>query len=212
LERHLDQRIDESIEENYSISNASSGENLLLRKLAGNMLKQYISNERQRMNALPDYAEREVIGVEEILSKEIDGQAHGLGFPVLVRGKSDRIDRYQNTIEIIDYKTGKIDPDKLKLPKTCDMLFSDFKFSKALQLMLYTYMYQSNHPSNNIKAGIYSMVNHQGGYMFLDHDSDRMDPVLLQAFETELVNWIKTLCETEVFEHNPDSRFCEYCY
>jgi RecB family exonuclease len=212
LESHLEQKIDEAIEENYSTSNASSGENLLLRMLASKMLHQYISNERQRMNSEPDYAAREVIGVEEILSKEIDSQVHGLGFPVAVRGKSDRIDRHHSTIEIIDYKTGKIHADKLKLPKTFEELFTDTKYSKALQLMLYIYMYEPLNQSGKIKAGIYSMVNHQGGYMFLDPGTDNTDPALIQTFETELVNWIKSLYGSEVFEHNPDSRFCEYCY
>ena len=40
----------------------------------------------------------------------------GIDFPIKLVGVVDRIDLYNDTLRIIDYKTGMIQPRQLKLP------------------------------------------------------------------------------------------------
>lgn len=212
LKSNIDKKLDAAIDEIYSVSNTSSGENLLLKSLGRQMLLQFIEMEIQAQKDRPAHSIRTVVAVERPLSREIDTAHYGLAYPIVVRGKSDRIDQQDEYVEIIDYKTGKIDPKQMNLPGDCATLFKNPKSSKALQLMLYTYMYETLLPAERIRSGIFSMVNHKGGYMFLQNPTNGINGPLMLQFESELVKWLESLYNTVSFHHNPDSHYCEYCY
>ena len=64
---------------------------------------------------------------------------------VQVQGKIDRIDSVDDTIRIIDYKTGKAEH---QLP-SIDKLFTDKKINKeALQILFYAWLYQQSLPDH----------------------------------------------------------------
>ncbi len=212
LKNNVDSELDAAIDEIYSISNTESGENLLMKSLGRKMLLQFIDMEIRLLQEKSMNTQRNVIAVEKKLRREIDTARYGLTYPVVVSGKSDRIDQYGGMVEIVDYKSGKIDPKDLILKGDLGAMFTDTKSAKALQLMLYTYMFAKEVPVENIRSGIFSMVNYKEGYMFLEPFADNINGELMQHFESELVKWIDQLYNTKVFQHNHDSKFCEYCY
>lgn len=65
-------------------------------------------------------------------------------------GRTDRIDRFGGTIRVIDYKTGRVSNADLKVPvrhKENDLDYLKMIPDKALQLLLYKYMYLKENPT-----------------------------------------------------------------
>ena len=60
-----------------------------------------------------------IISIEEKFNKSL--KINGLNFPINIRGTVDRIDVYNNTLRIIDYKSGLVKPQ--------DLIISDFEQS-----------------------------------------------------------------------------------
>ena len=69
----------------------------------------------------------------------------------IVSGRADRIDQYDGQTRVIDYKTGKVDSADLKKPVhhlgEDEMEYLRQIPDKALQLLLYKYMYLKENPS-----------------------------------------------------------------
>ena len=132
-----------------------------------------------------------------LVDKEID-----LSYNLLVDkinfkivGKIDRIDTVDNQLRIIDYKTGKVDSQEVVFSDLDDLFYNPNK-SKALQLLIYTFLYTRNYPSNlkmKVIAGIYSFKNLQNGLLYVKQkkSSGKATPYFinedfLNDFETKL--------------------------
>lgn len=79
-------------------------------------------------------------------------------------GYADRIDKYGETYRVIDYKSGKVDDDSVKLPyreeSETDIDYLKRIPEKALQLLLYKYFYLKKNPDispQDITAAIHSL-------------------------------------------------------
>ena len=70
---------------------------------------------------------------------------------IIVRGFADRIDQFEGLTRVIDYKTGHVDKSDLKVPvrhnSESDLEYLKQIPEKALQLLLYKYMYLKENPS-----------------------------------------------------------------
>ena len=66
-------------------------------------------------------------------------------------GRTDRIDQYEGLIRVIDYKTGHVDNSDLKVPVRHngenDLEYLKLIPEKALQLLLYKYLYLKGNPT-----------------------------------------------------------------
>ena len=83
---------------------------------------------------------------------------------IKIRGKIDRIDELNNTLRIIDYKTGKkIYAKDLKLKKK-EMLFEE-KGIYNLQLLVYAVAIYDEFKNKDIKTGIISLKNRKEGFL-----------------------------------------------
>ena len=81
-----------------------------------------------------------------------------------VSGRTDRIDRWNGIIRVIDYKTGKVETKDLTVParksEDDDLSFLKSIPEKALQLLLYEYMYlkeNQNIKSEQVEATIHGL-------------------------------------------------------
>ena len=83
-----------------------------------------------------------------------------LGFPITIKGTVDRVDEFNGTTRIIDYKTGKVEAGQLKM-SDFSLLSNDYKYTKAMQVMLYSYLYVSktNSPISQLQSGVISFKN-----------------------------------------------------
>ena len=95
-----------------------------------------------------------IIDTERELTCDIEAG----GFTFHIKGKADRIDRNNGMIRIIDYKTGTVKNDHVKVPKVITSLKE--MPDKAVQLLIYKYLYLKNHPEvspDQVTAAIYGL-------------------------------------------------------
>jgi ATP-dependent helicase/DNAse subunit B len=122
----------------------------------------------------------------------------------VIGGKIDRVDRKENLLRIIDYKTGK---DKLDFESVASLFVREERRNKAaFQTLLYALLYKPNHPVNGDRL-VPGLINRmdlfedafQFGFTMNRQYINDVSP-LLPEFEEHL----RTLLE-EVF--NPEEKF-----
>ncbi len=195
----------------YSAENIQTGYNALAFSIAEEMLYKFIahelklSEERESMGIQPI-----LLDVEFALSREVDIHKYDGQKPIRMRGKGDRIEEVAGKIHILDYKTGKVKKQDYVLSKNLDEVFTKEDSGKLIQLLSYIYMYCANGADGeNVSAAFYSFQNHSSGYSYLQ--SEKTTNQLLQEFEAALVQWVKSVYQLETFEHDADSKYCQYC-
>ncbi len=210
LKATLDTHLDEAFDTLYSTHNTTFGYNYLASKVATDMLVRIISFEKNLLlERNKEGIQPKLIDIEMTLSKSIPVENYDWNKPVALRGKVDRIEELAGITHILDYKTGKVEGKDVKLDKTMDELLSSDKHIKLVQLLCYIYMYsQDGKAPENVTAGFYSFVAHRKGFMMLE---EKMSDEKLNDFERSFMYWVKRVYATEVFEHNSNSKFCEYC-
>ncbi len=128
-------------------------------------------------------------------------QLPGFDFPVKLIGVVDRIDLYNDTLRIIDYKTGMIQPKQLKLPHW-DILDQETDYAYLFQILLYSYVQKpllSKHQKS--AAGIISFRNLPQYFMSFSHGNNldqALNPENLDCFEATLFKIIREIFDPKV--------------
>jgi hypothetical protein len=134
-------------------------------------------------------------------------QLPGFDFPVKLIGVVDRIDRYNDTLRIIDYKTGMIQPKQLKLTHW-DVFDEQTDFAYLFQILLYSYVQKpllSKHQKS--AAGIISFRNLPQYFMSFSHGNNQdqaLNPENLDRFEITLFKIIREIFDPKVNFKNKD--------
>ena len=116
-----------------------------------------------------------IIGTE--LKLETSIRVPGIDFPIKIRGVVDRIDEFNGVTRIIDYKTGKVNPADLKVLNFEEI--NEVKYSKAIQVLLYTFLYCQNNSlakEQPLIAGIISFKNLKAGLLKINFSSKTKNP------------------------------------
>lgn len=124
----------------------------------------------------------------------------GMSFPIKLKGYIDRVDEVNGVTRLIDYKTGKVESKELKLKKE-DFNQFDSDYSKANQLLFYTYIYRRLFSPQKLSANIYSFRNSKEGYMSLSFDDE------VNLGETVCFQFQKLLLEVIVEMMDPNLPF-----
>jgi hypothetical protein len=92
---------------------------------------------------------------------------------VKLTGKIDRVDSLNGTKRIIDYKTGSVDDGSLKLTgDKLPQIFTEDKFGKSLQLVLYAHLFFGSHENQTVQFGIYPLKFPKKGVVTLSLNGD----------------------------------------
>jgi hypothetical protein len=143
--------------------------------------------------------------------------------PVLISGKIDRVDRKENILRVIDYKTGR---DQLEFDTISSLFSREGKRNKAaFQTLLYALLYKSNTDWKgfSIVPGLINRMNlFDRDFRFgLKHGKNYVEDVdpILPEFEHHLKLLLEDLFDPEVAFSQTDNvdtcRFCEFqgiCY
>jgi len=145
----------------YKQGDITKGKNLIVFEIA----KRYVSNFlNQEIEALKKGDSIKIISIESDLS--IPLEIAELGFPIKLKGKVDRVDEYNGVTRIIDYKTGKVEQNKVQLESWEDITSDYDKYSKSFQVLSYALMLNAEKElSNNTEAGIISFKNLKSGFI-----------------------------------------------
>lgn len=142
-------------------SDVFTGKNRLIFEISKNYIERFITNE---ILSLKVGDELIIIATEKDLEAQIT--IEGLDFPIKLRGQVDRIDKLNGVTRIIDYKTGNVTASNLKVPDISTI--TEEKYSKAIQVLLYAYLYNENFEASNLESGIISFKNLKSGLLKVD--------------------------------------------
>jgi len=153
-----------------------------------------------------------ILALEHKLERVLEDQR--LPFPIKISGFIDRIEKRNNIIQIIDYKTGKIEPKNLVLSNWNDLLKDQTK-NKIIQILSYVFMYEEFANKLPIKTGIISFKNITENNFFMpfrfkenpkDKRSEQetiITPFVLDDFKTEIIKLLLEILNPKIpFEQN----------
>jgi len=198
----------------FNSDELSTGKNLLIVKVAENMVKRFLLAEIKFLEQSGGHIE--IVMLEENLESiiEIADLASGEVHNVKLHGKADRIDKVGGVTRIIDYKTGKVENKDLKLD-----LIENFQLKeepgKLLQVLTYALMYSDmqSTPPTELVSGIISLRKASSYLIKTDIDkSDSIDKALLSSFRVELKGIVGSIFDTErTFDQTDDRDTCNLC-
>ena len=209
----MDDELEKAFSRHYGLGDIHYGENYLQFSVAKKMLEKIIEFEHTEIDRLARESKKNrILEIEATLQATIPNEKHNVPFEMRIKGKADRIDEEAGLIRIIDYKTGKVDPKDVKLSDKTQNIF-DVSKSKLIQLLFYAYMRaQSGTAPENISVALFSLKNYKSGWITLEtSDGESLNQKILNDFEHQLALQALAMFELDVFEHNEDSRYCEYC-
>lgn len=183
------------------------GKNLLVLKVAAMYINQLLDREAEFTK---DH-DLKILELETQLEKYYEVS----GYPVLLKGIADRIDKSGGLIRIIDYKTGLVKASELKAESPEDFLDEEKSRDKCFQLLYYAFLYLRNHPeeAGKISSGIISFRALNQGLMsaslgkselFTAEHGDEMERLVLGIAE-EILNPSLPFIQTMEEKH------CQYC-
>lgn len=142
----------------YKNGDFEKGKNRLIFEVAKKYVDRFLNLE---LDNLKKGDQIKIIATEQRLETML--QLESIDFPIRLKGTVDRIDEFNGTLRIVDYKTGFVQGSNLKFVE-----IDDHKYEKAIQVMLYSLLYLENYSLDDdqtIEAGIYSMRNLKSGFL-----------------------------------------------
>lgn len=159
-----------------------------------------------------------LMALEKKMEAELEVRANGEVFKININGTADRIDRYGNTVRIIDYKSSTKPDDKFVF-ENFESLFTDPKYNKMLQLFIYAWLAVKN---NLVKVEDLSPMIipfkkfEEPKVIFQGKGKDKIPlqftDELLSDFETFLSEYISRILNKDIpFTQTEENKTCQYC-
>ncbi len=145
----------------YKEGDITKGKNLIIFEIA----KRYVSNFLDlEIKDLKAGNEIKIVAIEANNNVIVD--IPELDFPITITGKVDRVDEYNGVTRIVDYKTGKVEPNSVEIVDWETMTTDYSKYSKSFQVLTYAYMMHVSHQIKlPVEAGIISFKNLGKGFL-----------------------------------------------
>lgn len=189
---------------------SDAGKNHLAGKIAQRYISNYLDIEGDRIRSqIQKGVPNTVVGLEQTLQTEMDVN----GVRVVFKGNADRIDHMGNVVRLIDYKTGLVEANELRIAGTENFSGTD-KFGKAFQLMMYAWLYlKSTNNDAVIQPGIISFRKIRQGFLHLETPAGKMvTKNSLGDFEELLINITKEILSAETkFTQTTNVQICRTC-
>ncbi|WP_299014429.1 PD-(D/E)XK nuclease family protein [uncultured Polaribacter sp.] len=189
----------------FKNGNLNTGKNRLIFEVALRFVANFLKQEKQLVANKDN--QLKIIATEENLAAEI--KIDGIDFPVKIHGQVDRVDELNGVLRIIDYKTGMVTNANLKVPDFNNL--RDDKHLKAIQVLLYAYLYTKNKNYNftqPLQAGIYSFKNMNSGFLPINFSGNYRQPEV-EITQEKLEDFIEEI-KTYILEiYNPEINFIE---
>lgn len=130
--------------------NDPQGKNLIIMKVVREMVDNVLEKDEKLSK------DNELIIME--IEQEFTADFVYNDIEIRFKGLVDRLDQLNGQYRILDYKTGSINKYDLILNDSkLDTLFIDYQGAKALQLIIYAYLFLQKYPNREVVSGIYPL-------------------------------------------------------
>ena len=186
----------------YKDGDFTSGKNLIIFEIAQRYISNFINSEIEHLKAGNQI---KILAIEA--DEKIELNIENIPYPIHLTGKVDRIDQFNGVTRVIDYKSGKVEQNKVEIIDWEDITTDYDKYSKSFQVLCYAYMMnQKKRIELPIEAGIISFKNLNEGFLkFGKKESTRSknkDQLItedtLKKFEIELKKLIIEICNPNI--------------
>lgn len=151
-----------------------------------------------------------VVALEHILHTTIEVN----GVPCVVAGTADRIDERDGVVRVIDYKTGSVREQDVRVPKEVAGV-ADIP-EKAMQLLVYKYLYLKEHPETDpsmVTAALFGLRQRQV-CLDLKVDYEPLNNAFIETMEVLLGEVLASMMDRSTHFVQPDAAYdkpCRYC-
>jgi len=192
-----DEEVLKQFKEIYKEGEVKKGKNLLAFEVAKRNVFNFLTAEKA---AIVKGDAVKVLHLEKTFSREL--KEDRLPFPVLLSGNVDRIEIRNNVLRIIDYKTGKVEQNALRI-SSWDGLTADIKNEKIIQLLCYAFLLENDHTMPSMEVGIISFKNMKGGFMPFGFKEGKevyttITPEILEEFKTQIIGLLLEILNSEI--------------
>jgi ATP-dependent helicase/nuclease subunit B len=204
------------------------GMNHFLLKVAEKIVEKYLKQELEA-----DHFPLQVLHLEKQFETTLEVPVGAERLPVKIAGRADRVDLLNDTLRVIDFKTGKVEKRDLEIPvEELELrLLTDRTYDKVRQLWLYRYILakllhhpsipgadesQMNVPAGGFQAGIVSFRNIEAGFLTSDlplaSAGDETPEAFIRESERLLQEFVQHLLDPDIpFRKTTDVQVCAYC-
>jgi len=186
---------------------ADQGNSLITKEVAHHFIKNFLTREKYNLKT------SEPLNIKGLESKlETNYIVNKL--TVKLKGTIDRIDQQGNIFRLIDYKTGQVKPEDLKI-KNWEDLFNAKK-TKALQLALYWLLINQSDfafAKANFSCGIFSLQKPGAGLMTLQlPETEAESSHAIMQIKERLFELLEDILDKELpIIQTEDHTYCKYC-
>lgn len=200
LATKITNEVDTQFKRSFRGGSYHKGKNLIIYETAKRYISNFIAFE---ISEIKSGNTIQILQIESKLAVPID--IPSLNFPVNIGGKVDRVDMCNGVKRIIDYKTGFVEQGNLELVEW-EPLITDYKYSKAFQVLAYATMINNDVPVERAEAGIISFKNLQKGFlkfgtkpsMYSKSKDQIISQETLVLFKEELAKLIIEICNPTI--------------
>ena len=188
-----------------------SGQNLLTLKGIERYLERLFEVEKKALEKnLKKGGSWTILGLEQKLEKNLVLPHKSL--EIKISGIADRIDRWNRSVRILDYKTGFVKASELN-KISFEELFTDAKHEKSVQLLCYAWLLKDRFPKEDLQSGIIALRNVNDPYVFLGEFSEEpISEEKLELFENSLLDFFTELFDEKIpFIQTAEKQNCQYC-
>lgn len=200
------------------------------RKIISETVQQYLELAKKELVTLPwrVVANEMPVDIRDYAVTPIDGKP---AFAVRMKGSLDRVQRNGDEVQILDYKTGKVEEGKLKIKvkagtvmdeevvrEALQAIFTDVNYDKLFQLVVYALMYDhlTHGQTPKIQVGIVSTreINKKNpAYILPGSILDDDNILTYKEFLQEELNLLfcQIFDDTTPFDQTPDEKNCRNC-
>ncbi|MBS9766252.1 MAG: PD-(D/E)XK nuclease family protein [Flavobacteriaceae bacterium] len=199
MEKQIAPLLEKYVEKYFPNRSVLLGKNKLIFEVTQHYIERFLKQEKQVLQK----SKLKIIATEKKIETIL--KIEGVDFPIKIQGIIDRVDQLNDTLRIIDYKTGKVLQSDLNI-SDFETVISQEKI-KAMQILLYAYLYSEENSINEMETGIFSFKNLSAGLLRIGTGRGRAKQYGVTSENiAEFMESIKGII-TEIL--NPDIPFVE---
>ncbi len=213
-DRHFEQCYQDALEANgFHSGLPQTGFNHLSKTVIDNMLANFFREERKFIKEGETGEIRYKLSMID-MEKEMSHTFNVDGKDIKLKGFADRIDKVNNTIRIIDYKTGKVEDHNVKVK--ADQTDITLMAEKSIQLLVYKYLYLMENPELNpddIEPGIIGFLKLSNGIFSLNTSENQdFNNDFRTNCENYFIRFFKEVLSREIpFSQTGKEQNCRFC-